>query len=197
MPISWPFHRFIPSIALSDDDKPSRSGSFSDSDDVDRRRKEVAEKERKVRERTKKQQAACEDFQSQGKAFGKNLAHALPSDLVEASSRDAFTLHFELKKRSMQFDMEEASQRDASLFAAIDGLMTILTKRASHQKTIENLAIFSELYKPEFQYGAALRKTEKQVTRINADIETMKKIKTQLLKLEIEVASTEVKNTSP
>ena len=179
----------IAAVALSDDDKPSSSGSFSGGEDAERHRKEAAEKERKERERTQKQQVAREYFQMQGRAFGKNLAQALPSDLVEAISRDAFTLDFDLKKRSMEFDMEEASQRDACLFATIDGLETILTKRASHQKIIENLAIFSELYKPEFQYGAALRKKEERVTRINDGIETMKKIKTRLLKLESETAS--------
>lgn len=175
----------VAAYALSDDDKPSSS---SGSDDAERRRKEAAEKERKERERTEKQEAAHEYFQKEGRVFGKNLAQALP-DLVEASSRDAFTLDFDLKKRSMQFDMEEASRRDSYLFATINGLETILTKRASHQKTIENLVIFSELYKPVFQYGAALRKKEERVTRIDDGIDTLKKIKTQLMKLENETAS--------
>lgn len=179
----------VAAYALSDDDKPSSSGSSSDSDDAERRRKEAAEKERKERERAKNQQAAHEDFQKEGRVFGKNLAQALPSDLVEAISRDAFTLDFNLEKRSMQFDMEDASRRDAHLFATIDGLETILTKKASHQKTIKNLVIFSELYKPEFQYGAELQKKEVRVSRINDGIETLKKIKTQLVKLENETAS--------
>ena len=177
----------VAAYALSDDDK---SSSSSGSDDAERRRKETAEKERKERERTQKQEAAYEDFQKEGRVFGKNLAQALPSDLVKASSRDAFALDFDLKKRSMQFDMEEASIRDADLLATIDSLETILTKRASHQKTIENLAIFSELYKPAFQYGAALRKKEERVERIDDSIETLKKIKTQLQKLGNETAST-------
>lgn len=176
----------VAAYALSDDDK---SSSSSGSDDAERRRKETAEKERKERERTQKQEAAHEDFQKEGRVFGKNLAQALPSDLVEVSSRDAFTLDFDLKKRSMQFDIEEASRRDSHLFATIDGLETILTKRGSHQKTIENLVIFSELYKPEFQYEAALRKKEERVKRIDDDIKELKKIKIQLMKLENETAS--------
>lgn len=172
--------------ALSDDDKPSSS---SDSDEVVRRRKEAAEEERKERERTQKRAAAHEDFQKEGRIFGKNLAQAVPSDLVEVSSGDAFTLDFDLKKGILHFDMEEASRRDSHLFAAINSLETILTKRASHQKTIENLATFSELYKPEFQYGTALQKKEAQVARINDNIEILKKIKAQLLKLESETAS--------
>ena len=179
----------VAAYTLSDDEKSSSSGSSSDSDDAERRRKEAAKKERKKRERTQKQEAAYEDFQKEGRVFGKNLAQALPSDLVKASSRDAFALDFDLKKRSMQFDMEEAYRRDSHLFATIDSLETILTKRASHQKTIENLAIFSELYKPEFQYGVALRKKEERVARIDDDIETLKKIKTQLMKLKNENAS--------
>lgn len=179
----------VAAVALSDDDKPSGSGRSSDGDDAERRRKETAENERKERERAQKQQAAQEDFQKEGRVFGKNLAQALPSDLVEASSPDAFKLDFDLKKRSMRFDMEEASQRDSCLFYTIIGLETILTKRASHQKTIENLAIFSELYKPDFQYGAALKKKAERVARIDDDIETLKKIKTQLVKLENETAS--------
>lgn len=172
--------------ALSDDDKPSSS---SDSDEAVRRRKEAAEEERKERERTQKRVAAHEDFHREGRIFGKNLAQAVPSDLVEVSSGDAFTLDFDLKKGTLHFDMEEASRRDSHLFAAINSLETILTKRASHQKTIENLATFSELYKPEFQYGTALQKKEAQVARINDNIEILKKIKAQLLKLESETAS--------
>ncbi len=179
----------VAAVALSDDDKPSSSGSSSDSDEAVRRRHEDADKERKERERTQKQEAALADFQKEGRIFGKNLAQALPSDLIEASSRDAFTLDFDLKKSSMQFDIEEASQRDSHLFATIDGLETILTKRASHQKTIKNLAIFSELYKPEFQYGAAVQEKEARFTRINDDIDTLKEIKAQLMKLEKETAS--------
>ena len=176
-------------VVLSDDDKPSSSGSSSDSDDAERRRKETAEQERKKREHTQKKQAAHEDFQKQGSAFGKSLAQALPSDLVQVISRENFALDFDLKRRSMQFDMEEASHRDAHLFATIDGLETILTKRASHQKTIDNLVTFSELYKPEFQYGTALRKSEEQVIRIDDGIEKLKKMKTQLMKLENKTAS--------
>ena len=179
----------VAAYALSDDDKSSNSGSSSDSDDAERRRKEAADKERKERERTQKQEAAHEDFQKEGQVFGKNLAQALPSDFVKVSSRDAFALDFDLKKRSMQFDMEEASIRDADLLATIDSLETILTKRGSHQKTIENLVIFSELYKPEFQYEAALRKKEERVKRIDDDIKELKKIKIQLMKLENETAS--------
>ena len=182
--------------ALSDDDKPSSSNDSADAErrrketaDAERRRKETAEIERKKREHAQKQEAAHEDFRKQGRAFGKGLAQALPSELVEANSRDAFTLDFDLKKRSMQFDMEEASRRDCHLFATIDGLETILTKSASPQKTIENLVIFSELYKPEFQYGAALRKKEERVKRIDDSIKILKKIKIQLMKLENETAS--------
>lgn len=176
----------VAAYALSDDDK---SSSSSDSDEAERRRKETAEKERKERERTEKQQAAHENFQKEGRVFGKNLAQALPSDLIKASSHNAFALDFDLKKRSIEFDMKEASIRDAGLFATIDGLETILTKRESHQKTIENLAIFSELYKPKFQYGAELRKKQERFSRVNNGIETLKKIKTQLAKLENETTS--------
>lgn len=179
----------VAAIAFSDDDKPSSSGSSSGSDEAERRRREAAEKERKERERTQKQEAAHDDFQKKGRVFGKNLTQALPSGLVEAKSRNDFTLNFDLKKCSMQFDMEEASRRDAHLMAIIDSLETILTKKASHQKTIENLAIFSELYKPEFQYGTALRKKEERVRRIDDGNETLRKIKTQFMKLENETAS--------
>ena len=77
--------------AFSDDDKPSSS---SDSDEAERRRKAAAAKERKEHERTLKQEAAHEDFQKQGRAFGKSLSRALPSDLVKASG--AFALAFDL-----------------------------------------------------------------------------------------------------
>ena len=179
----------VAAYTLSDDEKSSSSGSSSDSDDAERRRKEAAKKERKKRERTQKQEAAYEDFQKEGRVFGKNLAQALPSDLVKASSRDAFALDFDLKKRSMQFDMEEASIRDSHLFATIDGLETILTKRASHQKIIENLATFSELYKPQFQYKEGLQTLERRTIRIDADLEKLKEIKTQLRKLDSETSS--------
>lgn len=176
----------VAAVALSDDDKPSSS---NDSADAERRRKETAEIERKKREHAQKQEAAHEDFRTQGRAFGKGLAQALPSELVEANSRDAFTLDFDLKKRSMQFDMEEASRRDCHLFATIDGLETILTKRASHQKIIENLATFSELYKPQFQYKEGLQTLERRTIRIDADLEKLKEIKTQLRKLDSETSS--------
>lgn len=179
----------LAAYAFSDDDKPSSSGNSSGSDEAERRRREAAEKERKERERAQKQEAAHEDFQKQGRAFGKSLAQAMPSDLVETRSRSTFTLDFDLKKRSMRFDMEDASKRDTDLLATIDDLGTILTKRASHQKTIENLAIFSELYKPEFQYKAALRIKKERVIRIDDGIEKLKQIKTQLMKLENETAS--------
>ena len=179
----------VAAVVLSDDDKPSSSSSSSDSDEAERRLKETAEKERKKRERTQKQETAHAEFQKEGRLFGKNLAQALPSDLVEASSRDAFTLDFDLKKGAVHFDMEEASRRDSHLFAAIDGLETILTKRASHLKTIENLATFSELYKPEFQYGGALQEKEARMARIHDDMDTLKKIKAQLIQLETETAS--------
>lgn len=175
--------------ALSDDDKPSSS---SDSDEAVRRRKEAAKEKRKERERVQKREAAHEDFQKEGRIFGNNLAQAMPSDLVEASSNNAFTLNFDLKKGSVLFDIEEVSRRDSHLFAAINSLETILTKKASHQKTIENLATFSELYKPEFQYGTALQKKEAQVARINDNIEILKEIKAQLLKLESEAASAQI-----
>ena len=176
----------VAAYALSDDDK---SSSSSGSDDAERRRKETAEKERKERERTQKQEAAHEDFQKEGRVFGKNLAQALPSDLVEASSHDAFSLDFDLKKGILNIDIEEAARRDSYLFATIDSLETILTKRESHQKIIENLAIFSELYKPEFQYGAALQEKKARIRGINDDIDTLKEIKAQLTQLETEVAS--------
>lgn len=173
--------------AFSDNDKPSSSGSSSDSDEAERRRKTAAEIERKERERALKQEAAHEDFQKQGRAFGNSLAQALPSDLVKASGASA--LDFDLKKRSMQFNMEEASERDADLLAIIDGLEAIFTNRASHQKIIENLATFSELYKPEFQYRAGLQIKEKRVIRIDDSLKKLKEIKAQLMKLESETAS--------
>ncbi|WP_027995265.1 hypothetical protein [Simplicispira psychrophila] len=172
--------------AISDDDK---NDNDNDSDEAERRLKEAAERERKKRDRAQKQEAAYEDFCKQGRAFGKGLAQALPSDLVEAISRNAFKLDFDLKKGAKPIDMEEASRRDSYLFATIDSLEKILTKRASRQKIIENLAIFSELYKPEFQCGAALQEKEARVARINDDIDTLKKIKAQLMKLEKETAS--------
>ena len=182
--------------ALSDDDKPSSSNDSADAErrrketaDAERRRKETAEIERKKREHAQKQEAAHEDFRTQGRAFGKGLAQALPSELVEANSRDAFTLGFHLKKGALQIDIEKASRRDSYLFATIDSLETILTKRESHQKIIENLAIFSDLYKPQFQYGTALQEKEARIRRINDDIDTLKKIKAQLMQLETEVAS--------
>lgn len=177
--------------ALRDDDKPSSSsdGDERDSDEVVRRRKEAAKKEREQRERAQKRVAAHEDFQKEGRIFGKNLAQALPSDLVEASSDNAFTLNFDLKKGTVRFDSEEAARRDSHLFASINSLETILTKRASHLKTIENLVTFSELYKPEFQYMEKLQKTEAHAARINENIEILKKIKAQLVKLESEAAS--------
>ena len=174
-------------IALSDDDKPSSSGSSSDSDDTERRHREAAEKERKKHEIAQKQEASLEDFQKQGKAFGKSLAQVLPSNLVKASG--VFSLDFDLKKGRLQFDMEEASERDADLLATIDGLETILTKRASHQKIIENLATFSELYKPQFQYKEGLQTLERRTIRIDADLEKLKEIKTQLRKLDSETSS--------
>ena len=180
----------VAAVALRDDDKPSSSGRSSD--DAERRRKEAAEKERKARARAQKQEAAREDFHKEGKALGKILAQALPSDLVKTSSHNAFTLNFDLKKHNLQFDMEEASQRDANLQAAIDGLETILTKRAPHQQIMDNLAIFSELYKPIFQCEATLRRKKLEVIRINNAIEELKKIKTRLKKFEREAVSTQV-----
>ena len=174
-------------IALSDDDKPSSSGSSSDSDDTERRHREAAEKERKKHEIAQKQEASLEDFQKQGKAFGKSLAQVLPSNLVKASG--VFSLDFDLKKGRLQFDMEEAFERDADLLATIDGLETILTKRASHQKIIENLATFSELYKPQFQYKEGLQTLERRTIRIDADLEKLKEIKTQFRKLDSETSS--------
>lgn len=179
----------VAAVALSDDDKSSNSGNSSDSGEAERRLKEAAEKERKKRERVQKQEAAHEDFQKQGQIFGKNLVQALPSDLIEANSRDTFALDFNLKESSMHIDIEEASRRDSHLFSTINSLEAILTKKAPHQQTIENLAIFSELYKPEFQYGAGLQEKEALVARINDDIDTLKKIKAQLIKLENETAS--------
>lgn len=180
----------VAAIALKkNNDKPSSSGSSSGSDEAERGRRDLEKKERKERERTQKKEAAHEDFLTQGGVFGKSLAQALPSDLVKAKSRGAFTLDFDLKKRSMQFDMEEASQRDADLLATIDDLQTILTKRASHQKIIENLVIFSEVYKPEFQYGAALQIKKERVIRIDEGIEKLKEVKSQLKKLDNETAS--------
>lgn len=181
--------------ALSDDDEPSKS---NDSDEAERHLKENAEKKRKKRERTQKKKAAHEDFHKQGRDFGEALAQTLPSDLVEASSHDAFSLDFDLKKGIQNIDIEEATRRDSYLFATIDSLETILTKRESHQKIIENLAIFSELYKPEFQYGAALQEKKARIKRINDDIDTLKKIKAQLVQLENKVASAQAeKNTTP
>lgn len=178
----------IAAVALSDDD--TSSSNSSDSDDAERQRKEAAEKERKERERTQKREAAQEDFQKQGNTFGRNLAQALPSDLVEANTRGEFELDFDLKKGRLQFDMEEASRRDPHLFATINGLENILTHRASHLKIIENLATFSELYKPYFQYGSELYNNEERVKRLDDNIQKLKKIKNQLMKLESETAST-------
>ena len=175
--------------AFSDDDKSSSSSSSSGSDEAERHRKDAAEKERKERERSQKQQAAHADFQKRGRGFGNSLAQALPPDFVEARLRPTFMLDFDLKKNSMQFDMEKASQRDAHLFATIDGLESILTKRTSHQNIIENLAIFSELFKPAFQSGEVLEKKKQRVTCIDDEIDTLKKIKTKLVKLENEAAS--------
>lgn len=178
----------VAAVALSDDEKPSSS---NDSDKEERRLKEAAEKERKKRERTQKQETAHEDFRKQGRAFGKGLAQALPSELVEANPRDAFMLDFDLKKGALQIDIEQASRRDSYLFATINSLEIILTKRESHKKIIENLTIFSELYKPEFHYGAKLQEKEARIGRINDDIDTLKKIKVQLMQLETELASSQ------
>lgn len=178
----------VAAVALSDDDKPSSS---NDSDEEERRLKETTEKERKKRERAEKQEAAHVDFHKQARAFGKGLAQALPSELVEVNSRDAFTLDFDLKKGALQIDMEKASRRDSYLFATINSLEMILTKRESHKKIIENLTIFSELYKPEFHYGAKLQEKDVRIARINDDIDTLKKIKAQLMQLEAEVGSTQ------
>ncbi len=179
----------VAAVALSDDEKPGSSGSSSDSDEAERRRKEDADKERKERERTGKQVAANEDFHKQGRAYGKSLVQALPSDLVQTSLRKTGALDFDLKKGSLKFDLDEVLQRDDQLFATVDTLNVILTKRASHQKTIENLAIFSELYKPNFQCGAELKKAEKRMKRVDSDIDNLRGIKHQLIKLESEFQS--------
>lgn len=167
--------------AFSDDD--SSSSSSSDSDAAERHRRENAEQERKERERSKKLEAAKEEFQKQGRIFGQNLAEALPSELVAATSREGFELDFDLKKGRLQFDMEDASRRDLHLFSSIDGLEAILTQRASHKTTIENLAIFSELYKPEFQYGAELQKKRERIKRLDEGIQELQEVKKLLMKM--------------
>lgn len=177
--------------AFSDDDKPSGSDNSGDSDDAERRRLVAAEKERKERQRTEKREAALNDFQKQGRAFGKSLIQTLPSDLVQASLRSAVALDFDLKKGRMRFNPEEAVQRDQQLYAAAEILNTVLTKRASHQKIIENLITFSELYKPTFQCGAELQKKAERMKRLDGDIEDLKEIKRQLTKLESELTSTQ------
>lgn len=216
-----------------DDDKPSGSGRSSDDDDEDaeRRLEEAAEKKRKKRERTEKREAASEDFQKQGRAFGKSLVQTLPSDLVQASFaapptwplgvqtlrsdlvlawskttlpsdlvqaslRESVALDFDLKKGSMKFNPEEALQRDAELAAIVTTLNHILTKRASHQKTTENLVTFSELYKPKFQCGVGLKKEKKRMERLDRDIEDLRGIKHQLMKLESELHSTRARASS-
>ena len=175
--------------AFSDDDKPSSSSGSSESDDAARRRKEEAEKERKERERNEKREAANDAFQKQGRAFGKSLGQALPADLVEASFRRGVALDFDLKKGRMRFNLEDAVQRDEQLFTVVELLNTILTKRASHQKTIENLITFSELYKPTFQGGTELQKRAERMRRLDGDIEDLKEVKRQLTKLESELTS--------
>ncbi len=170
--------------AFSDDDKPSGSDNSSDSDGAERWRFEAAERERKERQLTEKREAAHDDFQKQGRAFGKSLIQTLPSDLVQASLRSAVALDFDLKKGRMRFNPEEAVQRDEQLFAAAEILNTVLTKRASHQKTIENLITFSELYKPTFQLGTELEKKAKSMRRLDRDLEDLKEVKRQLMKLE-------------
>lgn len=102
----------VAAVALSDDDKPSSS---NDSDEEERRLKETTEKNARNASVRKKQEAAHVDFQ-QARAFGKGLAQALPSELVEVNSRDAFTLDFDLKKGALQIDMEKASRRDSIFF---------------------------------------------------------------------------------
>lgn len=166
--------------ALSDDDK---SNDSNDSDDAERRLKEAAEKERKKRERTQKREAAVEDFRKQGRIFGNDLAKVLPTELVGVRSRDSFTLDFDLKKGNLNFDMEEAARRDAHLFATIDSLENIINNKSMCQKIIENLVLFSEVYKPEFHYGAALREKELRVLCIDEDIDALQKIKKQIIRL--------------
>ena len=170
--------------ALSDDDSSSSSSSSSGSEDAERRRREAVEKERKERERAYKLKTAKEDFQKQGRIFGHNLAQALPSDLVEATSRGEFELDFDLSNGQLRFDMEEASQRDSHLFATVDGLETILTKSAAHKASIENLVTFSELYKPEFQHGSKLREKEEHIKRLDEAIDKLQTIRHQLIKMQ-------------
>lgn len=180
----------VAAVALSDDEKSSSSGRSSDSDEAERRRKETAGKERKERERIEKREAASEDFQKQGRAFGKSLVQTLPSDLVQASLRQSASLDFDLKKGSMTFNADEALQRDAGLAATIATLNNILSKRASHQKTTDNLVTFSELYKPTFHCGVDLKKYEKRMVLLDHDIDQLRGIKHQLMKLENELTST-------
>ena len=82
--------------------------------------------------------------------------------------------------------MAEASQRDANLQATIDGLDAIMPRKAECQKIIDNLVIFSELYKPKFECEAALKRKKLEVIRINNAIEELKKMKNQLKRFERE-----------
>lgn len=167
--------------AFSDDD--SSSSSSSDSDAAERHLRENAEKERKERERSKKLEVAKEEFKKQGRIFGKNLAKSLPSELLKATSREEFELYFDLKKGRLQLDMEHASRRDLHLFFSIDGLGEILTKSALEKETIENLVIFSELYKPEFQYGAEFQKKKERIKSLDKGIQELQEIKKLLMKM--------------
>lgn len=209
-----------------DDDK------HDDRDDAERRLRE-AEKEREERQRTQKREAAQENVQKEGRAYGENLARALPASLLEARSQDAFALHFNLNNPSLKSSLHlerrmkdaaqgvskvfaaipglesihqatqgaaqsfaalestrNANQKDAQLSAAIAGLDSMLTARASRQTTIENLVTFAELYKLQFQCGAALDKTTKQIANIDKDIAALTEIEAQLVKLENEAAFT-------
>jgi len=170
--------------AFSDDDKPSGSGNSSDSDDAERRRQAEAEKERKKRERIAKREAAQVDLQNQGRAFGQSLIKAMPEELVAARLRRDVALDFDLKKGALRFNSEQTVQRDEQLLATVEILNGILTQRASHQKTIENLVIFSELYKPSFKCGIELQKKAGRMKRLDRSLEELKEIKRQLTKLE-------------
>lgn len=196
MPLPWLIGAAVvlvaTAVAASSSDDESSSNSSS-SGDAERARKEAEEKERKLRleaelERKKseiaqKKEAALDDFKKEGKNLGHIGAKFLPSELLSIDSDQEFELHFDLQSGKLKYDMEEALSRDLHLFFAIESLREILPENKSQQEIIKSLVIFSEIYRPSFRNGIDLKYKEKRIQEIDVDINTLEKIKIQLVQL--------------
>lgn len=114
----------------------------------------------------------------------KKQATSLKESIQKSLSKEFIKKEgFDFKNNKIKYEKFNAISRNSSLLDVVNSLNKICVKTSSLEEILHSLIIFSEVYKPKFEYSQDLKKIENHVTSLDKQIESLNNIKKQLLKL--------------